>query len=397
MEILKLPVETSDPINDVTLEDQVIKSICRDLERLNWKIKLPKKKDEYPTLVPPEVYTKEVIQKAMSYKRLEIIEKNKTWIDKHLALARKNLADGTDVLNSSVEPVIEICTTEKQHDLFRIFRYFWSSPYSEYVGRRIKLIIRDNGLPSRPVIGIAALGSPIIHIPERDEWIGWDIKTRTKNLIYTMDAYVIGALPPYNYLLGGKLMSLLLASKEVREIYEAKYKNQITFKEKRVANNLAGLFTTSLYGRSSQYNRLKFDNDLIYKVIGQTKGYGTLHLSEQTIQLMIEMLRSKGIIISHKFGDGPSWVMRVIRAAGEFLNFDGDFLLKHSFKRNIYFVPHAKNYKEFLTGQTDEIQYFNRSLVEITCFWQDRWLNNRRNNTDVISDVLSFKAKDFSI
>jgi hypothetical protein len=397
MEVLKLPIGTTKPVDDITLEDQVVKSICRDLERLNWKIKLPKKKDEYPMLVPPEIYTKEIIQKAMSYKRLEIIEKNKIWINKHLTLARKNLANGSDVINSPIDPVIEVCKTNKQHDLFRIFRYFWSSPYSEYVGRRIKLIIRDNGLPSRPVIGIAALGSPIIHIPERDEWIGWNIKTRTKNLIYTMDAYVIGALPPYNYLLGGKLISLLLASKEVREIYEEKYKDQVTFKEKRIANNLVGLFTTSLYGRSSQYNRLKYGNEMVYQVIGQTKGFGTLHLSEQTIQLMIDMLRSKGIIISHKFGDGPSWVMRVIRAAGEFLNFDGDFLLKHSFKRNIYFVSHATNYREFLNGEMNAPLFNQRALEDLTNFWQERWLRQRRENPEIIEKVLDFKANNFII
>src|SRR5436305_6758804 len=116
---------------------------------------------------------------------------------------QQNLASGEEVLRSAIKPVIEVCESKKQQDLFRILRYYWSSPYSEYVGRRIRLIMRDAALPSRPVIGIAALGSPIIHIPERDEWIGWDKVTRTKNLIYTMDAYVIGAIPLYKYLLGG--------------------------------------------------------------------------------------------------------------------------------------------------------------------------------------------------
>ena len=72
-------------------------------------------------------------------------------------------------------------------------------------------------MPNQPVIGIAAIGSPIIHIPERDDFIGWDKETRTKNLIYTMDAYVIGAVPPYNYLLGGKLIAYLLTSKGIQK------------------------------------------------------------------------------------------------------------------------------------------------------------------------------------
>ena len=59
------------------------------------------------------------------------------------------------------------------------------------------------------------------------------------------------------------------------------------------------------------------------------------------------LLKSKGIIIGHKFGDGPSWIMRVIRTAGDLLGFDSDFLLRHSFKRNIYFIPLSKEYRKF--------------------------------------------------
>ena len=333
----------------------------------------------------------------MSFKRDEIISKHRKWIDKNIQYARKNLANGIDVLNSKIDPIIEVCETEKQHRLFRILRYYWSSPYSEYVGRRIKLIIRDRALPNKPVIGIAALGSPIIHIPERDDFIGWDKKTRTKNLIYTLDAYVIGALPPYNYLLGGKLISYILASNEVREIYRKKYQGQVTLTEKRIANKLVGIFTTSLYGNSSQYNRLKFNDELLYQPIGQTKGFGTLHLSEETIHLMIRFLKSKGVVVGHKFGDGPSWVMRVIRSAGELLGFDSDFLLKHSFKRNIYFIPLASEFKAFLNGETKQPKFKNYSKNDLVQFWRDRWLENRKKNIDAVANVLGFHSNDFLI
>ena len=372
-------------------------SIRRDLERLNWKFKLPTKKNAYPTLVPPESYDKETIKKSMAFKRDEIIENHKHWIEKNIDFARKNLANGSDVLTSKIDPVIEVCETEKQHRLFRMLRYYWSSPYSEYVGRRIKLIIRDKALPNKPVIGIAALGSPIIHIPERDEWIGWDKETRTKNLIYTLDAYVVGAMPPYNYLLGGKLISYILASNEVREIYRVKYKDQVTLTEKRIANKLVGIFTTSLYGNSSQYNRIRYDNELLYKPIGQTKGFGTLHLSEATIQLMIKLLKSKGIEIGHKFGDGPSWVMRVIRTAGDLLGFDSDFLLRHSFKRNIYFIPLSKEYKKFLNGETKQPMFTNYSKNELVNYWKERWFDKRMTNPEVIKNVLDFTISDFVI
>lgn len=101
-----------------------------------------------------------------------------------------------------------------------------------------------------------------------------------------MDAYVIGALPPYNLLLGGKLISYILASNEVRSLYKEKYKDNSTIINNRQADDLVGIITTSLYGRSSQYNRLKYKDELLYQPIGETIGYGTLHLTDETIQNM---------------------------------------------------------------------------------------------------------------
>lgn len=375
-------------------ENKVKLLIIRDLIKLNWAVSFNGDKIE---IAPPQEYSKETIKETMSFKRKEIIDQNRTWINNHISLARQNLAQGKDVLNSNIEPVIEVCETQKQHDLFRIFRYYWSSPYSDYVGRRIKLIIRDKGLPNKPIIGIAALGSPIIHIPERDEFIGWDKDLRTQNLIYTMDAYVIGALPPYNLLLGGKLISMLLASKEVRKIYEKKYKDRITIIDQKVSNKLVGIFTTSLYGKSSQYNRLKYKDTLLYEPIGHTKGFGTLHLSKETIQEMVRLLKMHNKVISHSFGDGPSWVMRIIRVSGDLLGFDPKILLNHSFKRGIYFAPLAKNYKEILNNQEKKIEYYNYSSNELTNFWKDRWLKNRKKNLSIISEIYNFNPECFEI
>ncbi|MCX8081668.1 MAG: DUF4338 domain-containing protein [Bacteroidia bacterium] len=393
-DIFKINDKIEVSLKGKSLKQRVKLLILRDLLNLGWDIKFSKKKIE---VTPPELYDKETIRQAMSIKRNEIINKNRIWIDHHIEFARQNLASGYQVLNSEIDPIIEVCKTKKQMDLFRIFRYYWSSPYSDYVGRRIKFIFRDGALPNKPVIGIAALGSPIIHIPERDEFIGWDRNTRTKNLIYTMDAYVIGALPPYNYLLGGKLISLLLASNEIREIYQEKYKEKVTIIDKKIANSLVGIFTTSLYGKSSQYNRLKYKGNFIYHHIGYTKGYGTLHLSKETIQEMVNFLKSKNIKVNHRFGDGPSWVMRVIAAAGELAGFDADFLLKHSFRRSIYFVPLAVNYREVLNGDIKRPIYYNYPKKELVKFWKERWLENRKRNPVIISKVVEFNPNEFTI
>jgi hypothetical protein len=259
------------------------------------------------------------------------------------------------------------------------------------------MLVRDNALPQKPLIGIAALGSSIVHIPDRDKWIKWDTKCRTKNLVYTMDAYVLGALPPYNHLLGGKLISYLMASNEVRKIFQRKYRGRITNISKRTANRLACIFTTSLYGKSSQYNRLKYNGDFLYVPIGQTRGYGTLHLADETFEAMRDLLRSRNILVPNRFGDGPVWRMRLIRTAAELLQFDSDFLLKHSFQRAIYAVPLAQNAKEFLQGKDSKLRYLNYSLADLTNHWKERWLAPRKKNPDVQTKVTAFRASEFKV
>ena len=92
---------------------------------------------------------------------------------------------------------------------------------------------------------------------------------------------ICGAIPPYNEILGGKLVSMLLASPEVSAAYKRKYQKSPSI----IASSLAGrtvikpaelvfLGTTSLYGiGSSQYNRIKIpceeidgqkNNEIVY-------------------------------------------------------------------------------------------------------------------------------------
>ena len=381
---------------DMPLEERVLLLLVRDLLRLGWRIKSNSNKSL--ELVPPSNYEKNIVKAAMAYSRNEIIDRNNIWINSHLDLARSNLAPGNDILKSEICPRIEVCETQNQHDIFRIFRYSWSSPSSDYVGRRIRLLIRDDGVKGSPIIGIAALGSSIIHIHDRDKWIGWDTKTRTNRIIYMMDAYVVGAMPPYNYLLGGKLISYILASNELRAIYKAKYTNTKTIIKNREASDLILIMTTSLYGQnSSQYNRLKYGKSLIYKPIGTTSGYGSLHISNETFEAMLQLAEENGCNISNRFGDGPNWRMRVIRSACDVLELDSDVILKHSFQRGLFAVPLVSNWKVFLKGQAETPRYRNLPLNKLVDHWRDRWFDMRKRNDVVVRKVREFSPEQFTI
>ena len=59
------------------------------------------------------------------------------------------------------------------HDLWRYFRHTWTNQYTATPGRSLSFMIRDRAREYHPVIGIGSLGSPIVQIRERDDWIGW--------------------------------------------------------------------------------------------------------------------------------------------------------------------------------------------------------------------------------
>ncbi|MGC8553970.1 MAG: Druantia anti-phage system protein DruA [Candidatus Acidulodesulfobacterium sp.] len=382
------------------LENDIVASVCSDISALNFKFSYEKGKFQFENNAS-DLNDKDFIRNLILPRKEEIINKNAYFINKNREIFTKNIANGYDCFNSVISPIIEICETQQQRDLFRMLRYTWSSPYSEYVGRRIKFIIRDAAIDYKPVIGIAALGSSIIRIPERDDFIGWDRETKNKNLVYCMDLYVCGAVPPYSYLLGGKLIAYTMASKEVMEIFQNKYLNRTTIINKRKSSNLAAIFTTSLYGKSSQYNRIKYNGELLYKRIGQTKGFGTFQFSNRTNELLKNLLKTKeGKEVGYKFGDGSNYKFRFIKKALRFLEnygLDANFLLNHSIKRDIYYVPLAYNSLDFLNGRTDELEYFNYSVDDLIEYWKKRWLSGRKGNPEVIQNVLSFSPKNFSL
>ncbi|GHT68671.1 hypothetical protein FACS1894110_16780 [Spirochaetia bacterium] len=390
-----LTIETNPQADDI--EQRLKLLIVRDLFQLKWDLKT---NNGTFVISPPTEYAKDVVKQSMNFKRQEILIKNQIWINNHVNLLRDNLATGKEAFKSEIIPSIEVCTTDRQHELFRICRYYWSSPYSDYVGRRIKLLVRDEAIENRPIIGIAALGSPIIHIPERDNWIEWDTKTRTNNLIFCMDAYVLGAMPPYNTMLGGKLIAYILASNEIRKIYKEKYENICTNINNRISTNLVCLFTTSLYGRSSQYNRIQYNEKYLYNEIGKTKGFGSLHLTNETFLMMQNLLIQNNIIISNRFGDGPNWRMRVIREACDIIGINSDMLLKHSFKRNIYAIPLAENYKKILLGEEQQPNYHNYPMKDLADYWRERWFNSRKKyllQSGRINEINTFNPLEFTI
>jgi hypothetical protein len=226
------------------------------------------------------------------------------------------------------------------------------------------------------LIGLLGLTDPVFNLRVRDSWIGWDVHDREKRLVHVMDAYVLGAVPPYNQLLGAKLMGLVATSDFIRAIFKKRYSGSRSVILKRSFDGRLALVTaTSALGRSSIYNRLKFNDVDVFQPVGFTQGYGHFHLANGTYASMRDYLALIGDdeVNRFKFGKGPNYRLRVVRKALEHLDLPSS-LLRHGIERAVYVAPLARNTAAVLRGENERLQWYGRPFDDVVNTWRERWL-----------------------
>ena len=154
----------------------------------------------------------------------------------------KNLVSGRDLRPHAIMPDIVPCCTKEDFLAFAYFSLWSSFPTVDRPGRRMKFLIRDNGHPDRPLMGICCLSSPVRQLRVRDEWIGWrgaeNRPTRARNLVHISDLSTCISLPPYSALTGGKLLAGLMTSDDVRSLYWTRYHDRLTLRQLLRADRL---------------------------------------------------------------------------------------------------------------------------------------------------------------
>ncbi|MED0673814.1 DUF4338 domain-containing protein [Aneurinibacillus aneurinilyticus] len=603
--------------NDIEdLKLRTVLSVLRDLLVQEWRIKL--NFNGKVLLAPSELvntsnklYLRQQLQiernaqlqKDSIKKFIKRMEKTKKY-NNHLISIKNLIGDPNVILNrinnnedifNIVEPYIQIVSKErcgltgyKLSEIWRYFRYTWSIPYKSTPGRNIFYLIRDAAQPFHPIIGISALGNSVLQLTNRDNYIGWTLRSIKENIkqkeqeisyeeclkgcshksrkitkkialeskteyrqrideysncvisrlsyfinqalsevyysdlltpqqvekpdpetlkhiertleliknkqlnnkrsnsnstlledaqspLFTkkranelhklleakfqfqaiceqydnptdtlkklvnfkggkiinialqanrkrkigsnmMEIIVCGAIPPYNELLGGKLVSMLTTSPTVISDYNKRYSNQVSEIASRMNaapvirdSRLAFLGTTSLYhSGSSQYNRIKIPakyGEIVYKKIGDTEGFGSVFFSDKTTELINDMLITidGGRKINNVFGEGTSPRMRLMRSGLSVLGISENFI-KHHTKRIIYGIELASNTKEFLNGTDEELNYFypldgNEELYteEIIDYWKTRWLLPRLTRQSTMEKLSNFNANSILV
>jgi hypothetical protein len=287
----------------------------------------------------------------------------------------KFIASGTEVDPKKIRPRLRIV----EPDTFdsKIFRYaclHWSIPISDGYGRRLRFLIVDES--NGKLIGVLGLGDPVYSIHVRDNWIGWDRDAKALNLYHVMDAYVLGAVPPYSYLLGAKLVALAAASDEVRTAFKRRYANRTSLiLGKKRKPHLVLVTTTSALGRSSVYNRVRFRKRLVFRSVGFTGGWGEFHFSDGIYEQLSAFAQDhcKPTAKQENWGTGFRNRRELVGKALSKMGLSHEWL-NHGIRREVFVVPLARNARSFLHGKDSKPHYFKLPFDCAVRFWKKRWL-----------------------
>ena len=327
------------------------------------------------TLVLPGT-GKEIVRKLHASQRAERLEDSSAFVKRASTDALRHFADGSEIDPAKIRlKLIRVLSGTKNSELFRFATLTWSVPVSVGFGRRLRYLVWDEAHDR--LVGIIALGDPVFNLSVRDNLIDWNAEDRSKRLVGILDAYVLGAVPPYNMLLGGKAVACLLRSQEVFKDFKAIYGNTVgIISKKRKRAQLLAVTTTSSMGRSSVYNRLRLGDQLYMTPIGYTVGWGHFHITDRLFEDIRKYLRAKKdpYASNHQFGDGPNWRLRAIRRALAALEIH-EFVLKHGIQREVFLCPFGPNALAILkTGKGKLDASTLQSVAQISDLARARWI-----------------------
>jgi hypothetical protein len=286
------------------------------------------------------------------------------------------IANGDEVRPERITPaLVEVAAETYESRLFRYACLHWSIPISQGYGRRMRFLVFDES--NGKLMGIIGLCDPVFSLRPRDVWVGWSFEQRRQRLCHVMDAFVLGAVPPYNQLLCGKLIAMLATSREVREAFARRYAGRTTHILQRDASPVLALITTtSAFGRSSVYNRLRYHGRQVMESVGFTQGWGTFHFANGLYEAILDYARAHCIgTAKHPRWGGGKFRNRheVVRRCLQALGLPSGWM-RHRVYREIFVAPLGANARAFLRGESSELGAWDVSVADYFAYFRERWL-----------------------
>ena len=325
--------------------------------------------------IHPPSDDKEILRGIQKNSRLEQISLHKKFLIENFHYAKKFCRSGWEINPKKID--LELREIKPESDNEKLYRWWnfiwWSIPFQRSYGRQMRFFLWDKTHDAP--FGLFNIQSPVLKMSVRDKYLEIPKQDLDVWVNRSMHAQRVGALPPYNELLGGKMVALSLISNEIKEAYHKKYHNSVSLlKQRTLDSDLLFITTTSAFGKSSMYDRLKIDKEPIAIPIGFTQGYGSFQISERIYQEILEYLRETGLNTARCYGNGPSKKLKLLDQAFKILKlpeFD-----RHGIKREFYLFPLVHNLKEIIKNG-EEPQWKNRSFNDLQEYWRQRWALKR--------------------
>jgi Druantia protein DruA len=311
----------------------------------------------------------------------EAVEKAKPKLRRHEPQLVNRLADSVSLDVERIRPrLVEVESGSEDELLFRWARLHWSVPTAPGYGRRQRFLVVDEG--NGKLIGLIGLCDGVFSLPARDDWIGWSKERRRVALRHLMHAHVLGAVPPYAHLLGGKLVAMLATSAELREAFSTRYKGRTAVVSgRRHDGALAMVTTTGALGRSSVYNRLRYrpaadeSSRLVFTRVGITTGSAQAHFPEDLVAMLEAHAEEhcRPTLKNDAWGQGFRSRREVVDKALVSLGVNPG-ALSYDLAREVWCAPLGANAIAYLKGEQATLETFPDTVDELSRFWRERWL-----------------------
>ena len=275
----------------------------------------------------------------MAEQKKRTLEKNKKIIDEFQNDYFLNSLRKYNLFEDKIE--LYLCTTKNEKRKWTAFVHLTTSlPYRNSVGRQAKFFVKCNDA----IIGMLHITSAMAQLKLRDEYIGWDFKEKWTqkgiNTIYNIQTCVAVLSQE---LLTCKLLVYCAFSKECSKILENIYKDPVR-----------GFEITSLYGKSSVYNRIPF-----LKYLGTTEGNSAVLIEDEVWKKLINEYYTY-FPRTKTNRQAPVKFQIIDKLKNKYDSLGEKFPYEYqnvSFKRGVYY---GEDFNKTLSEQIDE--------------WRSRWL-----------------------
>ncbi len=284
----------------------------------------------------------------MAKQKQETLEKNEKVISKYRKDFEENAQLDCDLMTDPIS--IHFCETTKEKQMWATFLHISSSlPYRGFVGRRKQFFVKCGEV----IVGMVQMASPLAQSRPRDQYLGFkDAKDKWANINKYYNICACVSTAKYSQLLTGKLLVYVIFSKEVQDYLQAAYDGPAL-----------GFEITSLFGKSSIYNRIPF-----VKFLGETDGYSAVAISDTDwLKIKAEWIEKCG---HHKRAGKDT--TRLAEAKFQILA-----KLEGWYKRNKLEFPYV--YKQEATKRGVYFGFLDGKVTvqERVGEWRERWLKGR--------------------